>query len=126
VRLREFPLLADENVHSGVIGFLREAGCDVVTVREVGLRGEDDRVIIEWALPRRRVIITHDSDFGELGVASGQQIHGIVYLRPGHWPPEFTIETMIHLLDLDLKLAPPFLLAAVRSGRRVRTRLRQL
>jgi len=33
----DFPLLADENIHSGVVAFLHEQGCDVLSIAGQGL-----------------------------------------------------------------------------------------
>jgi hypothetical protein len=42
VRLRDFPLLTDENIQPTVVAHLRSEGCDVLDVREGGLIGADD------------------------------------------------------------------------------------
>lgn len=73
-----------------------------------------------------RVILTHDADFGALAVSQGAQVRGIVYLRPGHIRPSFTIETLKALFLLDLDLDTPFLLVAHRVGAKLRVRLRHL
>lgn len=58
-------LLADENVAPFVIATLRESGHDVVAIRDVA-RGATDARVISIARRARRVILTHDRDFGNL------------------------------------------------------------
>ena len=73
-------LLADENVHSGVVTSLREAGHDVVTVIESGLQGKRDRDVLDAANADSRILLTADKDFGailEFGTLAG---HGQVLL----------------------------------------------
>jgi GAF domain-containing protein len=54
--------LADENLNHHIVRAcrLREPGIDIVTVQDVGLRGEDDATILEWAAANRRIVVTHD------------------------------------------------------------------
>jgi predicted nuclease of predicted toxin-antitoxin system len=61
-------LLADESCGGPVIRALREAGHDVVAIAEVA-RGSTDEHVLELALNEKRVLITEDRDFGELGHA---------------------------------------------------------
>lgn len=55
-------LLADENLHSGIIrGLLRrDPTVDIVRVQDVGLSGADDPDLLDWAARERRVLVTHD------------------------------------------------------------------
>jgi predicted nuclease of predicted toxin-antitoxin system len=125
--LAEFSFLADENLDPEVIDFLRRRGLDVVSAGEAGLAGASDAAILEQARLSRRLVLTHDRDFGALVLAAGSPVFGIVFLRPGHIRAEFTIGTLSVLLDASLNnLTPPFLLVAVRTEDRVRIRLRPL
>jgi predicted nuclease of predicted toxin-antitoxin system len=126
VTLLDFPMLADENVHAEVVRFLRDLGCDVLAVRESDSIGASDRQLLRWAAAEGRIILTHDRDFGRLAVLAGEPVVGIVYLRPGHIDPAFTIESLQAIVRQDHELAPPFILVAARSGNRVQIRLRPL
>jgi len=57
--------LIDRCAGSVIADWLRAAGHDVVEARE---RGTDpgDRVLLEWATAESRVLITIDTDFGQL------------------------------------------------------------
>nr|MDO8043435.1 DUF5615 family PIN-like protein [Candidatus Baldrarchaeota archaeon] len=57
-------LLVDENIPLSVMKWLQEEGHDVVRVSQVGLKGEKDEVIIDFARKERRIILTLDLDFG--------------------------------------------------------------
>jgi predicted nuclease of predicted toxin-antitoxin system len=94
LRLEEFPILADENLHRDVVAYLRGGGCDVLDVRESGLIGAEDSELLQTAYAQGRVVITHDADFGALAIAALKPIVGVVFLRPGHMDPLFTIGTL--------------------------------
>lgn len=122
--IRNFKLLTDENIHAEVTKFLRTCGFDVLDVRESQLIGSNDDELLKTCVQQERVIVTHDSDFGRLALLAGQSIIGIIFLRPGHVDPHFTINNVQAILDVDPKLAAPFVLVARRHGNRVRLRVR--
>lgn len=125
MRLSALPLLTDENIDQQVVAYLRGLGLEVKDVKEEGLIGSEDVLLLRLAMSESRAIITHDSDFGTLAVVGGEPYQGIIYLRPGHIRPEFTIGTLQTLLIQDPELTPPFIIVAVRSGAQVRIRIRQ-
>ena len=59
--------------------WLRAAGHDVIETRE---RGADpgDLAILEWAYKERRILITIDTDFGQLVFMRGVSHHGLIRL----------------------------------------------
>ena len=126
MKLLDFPLLADENIHPDVVRFLQEQGCDVVAVRESQLVGSTDEELLRTAVSENRLVLTHDSDFGTLAVLQGKPVVGIVYLRPGHIEPDFTIQTIRAILRQEQDLSPPFVLVSQRIADDVRLRLRTL
>ncbi len=126
MKLRGSRFLSDENIHADVVAFLRSEGCDVLDVKEEGLDGSDDLPLIRLSIAEARVVLTHDSDFGSLAIAAQEPIFGIVYLRPGHIHPQFTIGMARVLFDQELDPQPPFIIVAVRSGSQVKIRLRAL
>jgi predicted nuclease of predicted toxin-antitoxin system len=126
VRVLEFPLLADENIHPGVIQGLRSRGRDVRTVAEEGLQGRDDPDILRRAHSQGRVVMTHDSDFGALAIRAGEPLVGIVFLRPGHISSLVVLE-MLDAIDAETPaVVAPFLAIAQRAGRTIRVRVRPL
>ncbi len=126
MKLRAFGLLTDENLDPDVVAFLRQAGFDVWDVCENGLQGSTDVDLIRRAFADNRLIVTHDADFGTLAVLGGEPVVCIIYLRPGHVNPQFTIQTIETVLASDPDVTPPFLLVAKRTGNSVAIRIRPL
>jgi predicted nuclease of predicted toxin-antitoxin system len=54
--------LADENFHNAVVRglLLRSPHFDIVRAQDVGLGGQTDEVVLDWATRERRVLLTHD------------------------------------------------------------------
>jgi predicted nuclease of predicted toxin-antitoxin system len=125
VRAFEFPLLADENIHPDVVEFLRRKGFDVASVAERGKFSLPDVEVLRQATEEGRVALTHDSDFGGLAIF-GAKFIGIIYLRPGHIQPDFTIKTIEAIRKNAPEVMPPFILVAERTGDTVKIRVRQL
>jgi predicted nuclease of predicted toxin-antitoxin system len=126
MKLLEFPLLADENIHPNVIAFLRGEGRDIASISEQGQYGLLDIDVLRLANESKRVVLTHDCDFGGLAVLNAQPVIGIVYLRPGHILAEFTIQTLLAIDARVPEINPPFILVAERAGEDVKIRIRQL
>jgi predicted nuclease of predicted toxin-antitoxin system len=126
MKLRDFGLLTDENIDPDVIAFLRQASFDVWDVCENGMQGCSDFDLLRRGCADNRVIVTHDADFGTLTILGGEPVIGILYLRPGHIDPQFTIETIKAVLAADPDVSPPFLVVAKRSATSVSIRVRFL
>ena len=126
MKLSDFGLLTDENIHAAVVAELRAMGFDVHDVRENGLFGWDDSALLQLAHSQSRAVVTHDSDFGTLTVARLEPFIGIVYLRPGHIDPQFTIESLRLVAAQGLELVPPFIVVAKRTANSVTIRVRNL
>jgi hypothetical protein len=54
--------LADENFNNQIVrGVLRQSSnVDIVRVQDVGLSGEDDPIVLEWAAQEEQIVLTHD------------------------------------------------------------------
>ena len=126
MKLKDFGLLTDESFEVPVVHWLRQAGFDVVDVCEQGLHGCSDRQLMQLAVAANRVVVTHDSDFGTLAILQGEPVIGLMYLRPGHIDPQFTIDTVQTVIGLDPDLTPPFILVARRNATGVVVRIRQV
>jgi len=85
------------NVGQAVVERLRRIGYDVVAVRELDPR-MDDSDILALAVQEQRIIVTMDTDFGELVYRSEQPHRGILLLRmPGARRAE-KVRVMEHIL----------------------------
>ena len=126
MKLREFPLLTDENLDPDVVARLRQLGFDVVDVIASGLQGSTEVDLLQLAAAQGRVVVTHDADFGTLAIHQSEPLVGLVYLRPGHIDAQFTIQTVQTILNADPDVLPPFILAAKRTGNNVTIRIRHL
>lgn len=114
--------LADQNIHSAVLVWLRSEGIDVTTVRErIDHRAMDDE-ILAVANADGFVVLTHDRDFGRLTLAirSGR----VVYARPGHRPPEETIAQLAVALEHDIDAGRPFVLVVSGRSPNIQVRVR--
>ncbi|RQW78759.1 MAG: hypothetical protein EHM14_11020 [Methanothrix sp.] len=58
--------LIDANMPRSSADVIRAFGYDVEDVREIGMRAAKDQEIIHYALETKRIIITRDTDFGEV------------------------------------------------------------
>jgi predicted nuclease of predicted toxin-antitoxin system len=74
-------ILAHENVTATVIRELRQRGHDVLSVKEP-MRAESDHAILARAQAEKRLVVTHDKDFGELAFRFGLPAScGVVLFR---------------------------------------------
>ena len=73
--------LIDENLSPRLATILRSLGHNAVAVRDIGLRGHDDTVILAWAIAHERVIITRDWEFGQVAFWHAAGRVGMVILR---------------------------------------------
>ncbi len=55
--------LADENIPPEIVSALRNAGHDVLDVKEEEWQGKTDIALVRIAQTQQRLILTHDKDF---------------------------------------------------------------
>ena len=74
-------VLADENMSGLTVSLLRASGHDVLWVREERPSSPDPDVL-EWATRESRLLITFDTDFGEINQRDGNPApFGIILFR---------------------------------------------
>lgn len=73
--------LADENIAPRVVSALRKEGFDVITVHERKLSQSLDEQIINLSEKQKRIVLTHDKDFGGLIHQAPQPPCGVILLR---------------------------------------------
>lgn len=91
--------LADENIASSVVSALREAGYDVKSVKEENLLGASDRNLILYAKRERRIMLTHDRDFGNLLNFPLQSHCGVVLICYSDKSARNVADRLLNLLD---------------------------
>ncbi len=96
-------LLTDENVDNNIMRGLarRLPHLDFVSVRDVGLAGSSDLVLLKWAANEQRIILTHDlktmvRDANQL-VAQGEPMAGVIFV-----PNQLEIGRAINDLEMVL------------------------
>ena len=91
--------IVNENVAGTVVRSLRERGHDVLSITE-SLRGAADAAILDRARAERRVVVTHDKDFGELAFRSGlPAMSGVVLLRLSGANPQTDNRRVLEVLE---------------------------
>jgi predicted nuclease of predicted toxin-antitoxin system len=73
--------LLDENLSPELVNPLVEAGHDVIHVRSIGLLRAPDRTVLERARIEHRIIVSADSDFGQLLAHSRDPLPSVILLR---------------------------------------------
>lgn len=73
--------LLDENQSPKLVEYLGAAGYDVVHVRDVGLSAVLDSKIMEAARADQRIIVSGDTDFGELLARTNAAGPSLILLR---------------------------------------------
>ena len=125
MKLINYAFFTDENINPIIVEYLRQRGCDIFDVNEQGLSGNTDAFLLNLATNQNRVVLTHDSDFGTLVIADGKPFIGIVYLKPGHILPQFTLQSLDAIFkEIDL-IENPFIIVAKHNGMTTRVRVRQ-
>lgn len=71
----------DENLGPTIARILQDAGHDVSLVREQGLSGREDSVVIEVCRAEGRCLVTLDLDFGQILNFPPTRYPGIAILR---------------------------------------------
>lgn len=74
--------LADQNVEPPTVGLVRDAGHDVVSVRET-MPGASDEEVLRVAHDESRILITNDKGFGDRIYRMREPCVGVLLLRFG-------------------------------------------
>ena len=64
--MSEVKFLLDADMPRSSAEVIRLFGFDVEDVRDIGMGSAKDREIIEYALRNKRIVVTRDTDFGEV------------------------------------------------------------
>jgi hypothetical protein len=61
--MMSLSLLADEHIPAVLVEQIRKTGIDIVSVRELEIKGAPDRKILQTATKQGRAVLTLDKDF---------------------------------------------------------------
>jgi len=90
--------LANENIPGPVVAILREHGHDVFWVKE-SMAGADDAMVLALAQDQHRVIVTADTDFGELAFHSRLPAQsGVILIRIDWKDPDVDNRVVVNAL----------------------------
>ena len=92
--------LADENFPIASVRKLRRAGYDVIAIIEDN-PGIDDTTILAQAAAEDRIILTFDSDYGDLIFRDKLPAAPVIYLRYEPLTPEEPAAHILRLLALE-------------------------
>lgn len=73
-------LIADEGFDKYLVGHLRDLGCDITYILEVA-PGSLDEQVLSIAKNREAILLTLDTDFGELVYRLKESTHGVLLFR---------------------------------------------
>lgn len=100
-------ILADENIHSFITGFLRDNGFQVVSVQELS-KGIKDEQVIQWAIAENLTILTEDKDFGEWVFAHHIKTVSVIFLRYSFQDYKSIAEIIYNFLKTKTLIHPVF------------------
>jgi predicted nuclease of predicted toxin-antitoxin system len=73
--------LLDESAESRIAAFLQDQGHDATRIAKDYPAGLSDNEVLELAVAEQRIVITNDSDFGELIFKAQLPHSGVIYFR---------------------------------------------
>lgn len=94
--------LLDECLSARLAGLLSSAGHDAVHVADLGLLGAPDEEVLRAASAQSRVLVSADTDFGELLAAGRASGPSFVLFRRSRRVPENQIAVLLaNLPDIE-------------------------
>ncbi len=91
--------LVDECLSPALAAALHEAGHDAVHIVDLGQRGAPDTVVMQLARLQHRVLVSADTDFGELLARSHASEPSVVLFRGDEVGPAVLAATLLGNLD---------------------------
>ena len=92
-----------------MVGALRSKGIDIIPINEL-TSGVSDESVLEAANKQNRVLITFDSDFGELIFRQKLKARGVILLKFAPKSPQQVVDTTLNVLKTQAKIEGHFLI----------------
>jgi predicted nuclease of predicted toxin-antitoxin system len=112
--------LVDECLTHDVAERLTAAGHDAVHVGDLDLLGSTDLKVMASAVESGRVVISADTDFGELLAKSGRALPSIILLRRHHDPAGQASAILASMPDIEESLLSGAIVAITDDRVRIR------
>lgn len=80
--------LLDECLSPRLVLLLSDGGHDVQHVSEIELEGKPDIEVMSWAKKHSQILISADTDFGELLAKNGDSLPSVILFRQGNRSPD--------------------------------------
>ena len=93
-------LVIDMNLSPAWKEFLRAAGHDAIHWMEIGPLNAPDSEIAAWAYREKRVVLTHDLDFGALLAATRAIGPSVIQMRTDDLRPSTMGQTLLGALQM--------------------------
>ncbi|MFO0916659.1 MAG: DUF5615 family PIN-like protein [Pirellulales bacterium] len=114
-------LLIDVNLSPRWCGILQAAGWDSVHWSQVGAVTASDHELMQWAFDERRVVLTHDLDYGAMLAATKATGPSVVQVRTQDVRPASLAPTLIPVLqEFETELLAGALLVVDEAKSRIR------
>jgi predicted nuclease of predicted toxin-antitoxin system len=92
--------LLDNNLSNSLAEGLRQAGHDVLHVRDVALGAADDDTVLSFAREEDRTLISADTDFGGISAQTGADSPSVIlFRRDGGRRPAEQLRLLLANLD---------------------------
>jgi predicted nuclease of predicted toxin-antitoxin system len=102
--------------------FLRDQGHDVMHLRDQGLERLPDPDILAKAREEKRILITHDLEFGELLGSAGARLPSVITFRLRNMSPDSVIHYLREILEHHRAILEKGAIMSVSEGQiRIRT-----
>jgi len=112
--------LIDECLRPMVAEGLRDAGHDAIHVGDVGLLGATDEQVMSLAAELSRVVVSADTDFGELLARNRLGFPSVILLRRNHDPDDQVRTILDALVDVADDLLAGAIVVIVEDRLRIR------
>ena len=114
--------LADMGISPKTVDFLNALQHDATHVHDQELDSAPDSVILKKAREERRILLTHDLDFGELLAASGTVSPSVIIFRLRNMHPNRVNTSLDSIINKHAALLEQGVIVSVDEGQ-IRVRL---
>ena len=91
-----------------MVNALRSTGIDIVPVKELS-SGISDEAVLEAANKQNRILITFDTDFGELIFKQKLKARGVILLKFAPKSTQHVVDTILNVMKTQAKIEDHFL-----------------